>query len=315
MKDKDWWRYLTAEAVTARVTCAATAIYPPPEWATFHEVPIPAIPISELDLVSGDRYFGERRVDILAVHCWTKTPGAVLDAVEVKASRADLFRELGDPHKGGAVDRIGARRWLAHPTGLATLDEVPACWGVITVDEHGKARRAREAPPPVERDLRWAVLTAIARRQVKDELPAGVVTPLGNEKGGQAWKALWKVGGRTLTISEIAEIAQASYKGALWQRHDTAATAAFGRYRLALDRLKRFVSYNARFHRAPGGDTPEHWIDTLATAWEELDRWRDALAAAGFAGDSPDTFRQKVSTLSAEVQELRAATLRNLATS
>lgn len=202
---RDWWRDISDVAVTARVTAAVTGLFAPPEWATFHEVEVPA--------VGGGGC--TRRADVLAVHCWAvRGPGPHVEGVEVKASLSDLRRELADERKTEATAQYCARMWFALPGGLIDLAEIPARWGVIEVDDAGQARRARKPADRADvKNMSHNVVASLARRACRAMAPEGVTEMQGAKRPGDTWRCFWRVAGRDLTFHEVVDLAKAAYAG------------------------------------------------------------------------------------------------------
>lgn len=128
--ERPWWRDLADVEVTARVTAAVSRLFAPPEWATFHEVAFPGVPMAELVALGlpPSAHAVKRRADVLAVHCWqVGHKGPHLEAIEVKAAAADLRRELADPSKRLAVARHCTRTCSPCPTGSCPSTRSPPC--------------------------------------------------------------------------------------------------------------------------------------------------------------------------------------------
>jgi hypothetical protein len=73
-----------------------------------------------------------RTIDAIAVSLWPSR-GLVIDAFEVKVSRADWQRELADPKKAGDICQIVDRFWIVAPAGVVRAGELPPTWGLIEV--------------------------------------------------------------------------------------------------------------------------------------------------------------------------------------
>lgn len=84
----------------------------------------------------------ERRVrtaDMMIVSTWPSR-GLYCEGVEVKVSRSDLQSELANPKKADDLAKYCRRWWLAIPDDMKLEGlMVPETWGIITVDEKGKA--------------------------------------------------------------------------------------------------------------------------------------------------------------------------------
>jgi hypothetical protein len=81
---------------------------------------------------------GSRWADVLVLSVWP-SKGLTLHGYEVKASRADLKRELADPSKHQALARFCDEWWLVVWDESVLVDGIPEDWGImLTVeDEHG----------------------------------------------------------------------------------------------------------------------------------------------------------------------------------
>lgn len=103
---------------------------------------------------SGGHY---RFADALALSVWP-SKGLMLDGYEVKASRADLKRELADLTKHEALARYCDSWWLVAWDESVLLPGVPESWGVLlTADgEYGRElvthrKAAKRTPEPWDR--------------------------------------------------------------------------------------------------------------------------------------------------------------------
>lgn len=93
--------------------------------------------------------FARRWADVLVLNCW-RSGRFELDGFEVKASRADLKRELATPSKHQAVARF-CDRWTLVAWDEKMLEglEIPTSWGVVvTRDINGvrELHQVRRAP-------------------------------------------------------------------------------------------------------------------------------------------------------------------------
>lgn len=117
-------------------------------WAVFGEV-------------SDDR--STRRADLVAVYCWV-SPYVV--GYEIKATRADWFRELDAPEKRAWIEGVCRFRWFVCEPGVAEKGEIPDGWGLL--ERSGDKLRRVRAAPAVDREgpPRW--LTRLLHGQVRD---------------------------------------------------------------------------------------------------------------------------------------------------
>lgn len=119
-------------------------------------MPPGAVVLEEVGSTTGG---GGRRADVLALGIWRST-GRRLRGYEIKASRADLKRELADPMKYRAVSRFCDRWSVVVWDESMLMDGLPDAWGImVTRDgEHGRElhlQRKAEAltPEPWTRDF------------------------------------------------------------------------------------------------------------------------------------------------------------------
>lgn len=69
--------------------------------------------------------------DVIGFNSWEST------VIECKASRADFLKDKKKPHR---TKGMGNWRFYICPKGLIKVNELPEKWGLIYVDEKGKAR-------------------------------------------------------------------------------------------------------------------------------------------------------------------------------
>jgi hypothetical protein len=81
---------------------------------------------------------------------------------EIKVRRADLLADLRRPSKGAAYAALASQCWYVLAEGLATADEVPACYGVMVARTDGALEVERPAPARAHR-VPFAVWMALAR--------------------------------------------------------------------------------------------------------------------------------------------------------
>lgn len=61
--------------------------------------------------------------------------------VECKISRSDFLCDKKKPFRQDPANGMGKYRYYACPAGLIKIEELPEMWGLIYVDESGKAKR------------------------------------------------------------------------------------------------------------------------------------------------------------------------------
>ena len=102
----------------------------------------------EVTLATGvQRDRRETRLDAVVMRCWP-SEGHRLDGFEVKASKADLRRELQCEDKHASAYPYLDRFWLACPPGIlgdGIYDALPKRWGVLVLTEEGTLRPRRNA--------------------------------------------------------------------------------------------------------------------------------------------------------------------------
>ncbi len=77
--------------------------------------------------------WANRHVDFMAIHCF-ESEKFLIEAFEIKISKADLKRELEDPSKHNVFFDDIDTFWIVAPEGvLDNLDILPAKWGVMKV--------------------------------------------------------------------------------------------------------------------------------------------------------------------------------------
>lgn len=67
--------------------------------------------------------------------------------VECKATRSDFLCDKNKPFRVNPELGMGSQRYYCCPTGLISKDELPEGWGLIYVDENGKARKVQSLNP------------------------------------------------------------------------------------------------------------------------------------------------------------------------
>jgi len=78
------------------------------------------------ELVSTDREIP----DVIGFNSWSSI------VIECKVSRGDFLKDKKKPHRAKGM---GAYRYYSCPTGLIKKEELPPKWGLIYVNEKGKA--------------------------------------------------------------------------------------------------------------------------------------------------------------------------------
>lgn len=143
---------------------AAMALrYPSDRYALFYDVP---------DNVGVN---ARRRADAIAFGVW-KSVGHAIDGFEFKASRSDWLREVKQVEKADPFIERCDRWWLVTTDAtIAKLEEVPACWGWLTLTPTGlrmqkPAAKLREYDPRMDRMFAFGVLRKAAEPQTNEDL-------------------------------------------------------------------------------------------------------------------------------------------------
>ena len=167
-----------------------------PEWATF----------TELNIGTGSN--GGRWIDFYAMNCFP-SKGNLKIAYEIKASRADFLREMKQPNKRAAAEKLADECYFVAPHGLIAADEVPEGWGLIVMNKGG-LRMVKQAKQRRVDNLPISFVLSIARRSSEPapELPA----------------AIWVYAGKEIPADKLREIAdqatRSTIRDAEWKAQD-----------------------------------------------------------------------------------------------
>lgn len=170
--------------------------HPAPEWATF----------AELNIGTGSN--GGRWIDFYAMNCYP-SKGNLKVAYEIKASRADFLREMKQPNKRAAAEKLADECYFVAPHGLIAADEIPEGWGLIVMNKGG-LRMVKQAKQRRIETLPISFVLSIARRSSEPapELPA----------------AIWVYAGQEIPADKLREIAdqatRATIRDAEWKAKD-----------------------------------------------------------------------------------------------
>lgn len=103
--------------------------------------------------------------DVIGFDCWQSI------LIECKVSRSDFFSDKNKTHKQHSAG-MGNWRFFACPKGMIKVSELPEKWGLIYVDEKGKARVEHDCrvkkillEAPTEWDIREGRTHRIARAE------------------------------------------------------------------------------------------------------------------------------------------------------
>ena len=141
-----------SDKITATdVRLAIRKHYSSPAWAVFDEV------ASEVG------WKEKRWIDCVALGVWQSTGNEII-GIEIKVSRGDLRRELQNPQKTEEWMRYCDRFYLACPAGVASAADVPATWGLLSMQERGNVRVAKKAPKLEPQPMTRGFIGAMLRR-------------------------------------------------------------------------------------------------------------------------------------------------------
>lgn len=173
----------TAKITTTDLREALKRKHPAPQWAVLEEVR------------NATGWDGNRSADALMFQTWP-SQGLELHGVEIKASRADLLRELKQPEKADSIARYCDRWWILAPPEVCQVSELPASWGLMVLTGRGISIRkpaAQIEAAPITRAFLASLFRQVAngttgisdaeRRRAKD---AGRVE--GHAEGREAGK-------------------------------------------------------------------------------------------------------------------------------
>lgn len=116
--------------------------------------------------VNGASSCGPRYADMIAMALWPSL-GLEIVGFEVKTARADWLKEISDEKKAVAVQQY-CDRWclvVPHKNHEKTVreGELPATWGMLTVDEAGVVREIVVAPKLDAQIITRAFLASLMR--------------------------------------------------------------------------------------------------------------------------------------------------------
>jgi len=131
--------------------------FPPPAWALLSGV------------MNGTGRHASRTVDALGMSLYPSR-GLELVGFEVKVTRSDWLRELGNPEKAEAVGSY-CDRWFiaAGAKDLVKVEELPGPWGLLV--PHGKTMKivkdaGRLDAKPLDRKFLAAILRRVSEQRV-----------------------------------------------------------------------------------------------------------------------------------------------------
>lgn len=124
-------------------------------------------------------YGASRSADFLIMGLWPSR-GLDLIGVERKSYRGDWIKELKTPAKAENIYQY-CDRWylLTDNENVAKIEEIPASWGWMHIDEKGKLKTFKEAPKLLATPISRSFLACILKRAAAKE---GWVTELSIEQ-------------------------------------------------------------------------------------------------------------------------------------
>jgi hypothetical protein len=170
---------------------------------------------------------GARFADVLALGVW-RSNGMRLDGYEVKASRADLRRELADLSKHEAVARYCDSWTLVAWDDSVLVEGIPEAWGVTLTreGEHGRElveqrRASKREPEPWPRDF----VCSLVRNAYQQSPGAAFVARAVIEASANSYRDGKREGERVVKAA-LKPLAEAIYGRDSWrwprEAHDVA---------------------------------------------------------------------------------------------
>jgi hypothetical protein len=142
-----------------------------------------------------------RTCDGLAMNAWPSR-GLEVHGFELKTHRGDWLRELKKPAKAETIFQYCDRWWVVVPDidveagrekPIIRPAELPSSWGLLVVDERGRAAQAVQAPKLKPKPLDRAFLASVLRRLAAVETPEAKVAAAfakGKEEGEKEGRRL-----------------------------------------------------------------------------------------------------------------------------
>ena len=101
--------------------------------------------------------------------------GLWLGGVEIKSYRGDWIRELANPEKAEEISKYCHRWYVAAPAGLITIEELPKMWGLIEVNDKGKAKIVVQSKDKEAKPIDMLLLCSILRNIGESTVPKSEV--------------------------------------------------------------------------------------------------------------------------------------------
>ena len=143
--------------------------YAAPQYATLEEVRNATgrvAPCKRAKRRQSGKASGPRYADMIAVGLWPSM-GLEIIGFEVKTTRTDWLKEISDDKKAVAVQQYCDRWMLVVPhknhEKIVRNGELPATWGMLTVDDDGTVREIVAAPKLDAQPITRAFLASLMR--------------------------------------------------------------------------------------------------------------------------------------------------------
>ena len=144
----------------SHIKAALRLKYAAPQYATLEEVR------NATGRAKRRQSGGPRYADMIAMALWPSL-GLEIIGFEVKITRADWLKEISDEKKAVAVQQFCDRWYLVvpHKNHEKTVrpGELPATWGMLTVDDAGTVREIVAAPKLDAQPVTRAFLASLMR--------------------------------------------------------------------------------------------------------------------------------------------------------
>jgi len=118
-----------------------------------------------------------RTADAIAMSLWPSR-GLTLSGFEIKTYRGDWLSELRNPEKSAEIQQYCDEWWIVVPhetPQIATVEEIPANWGLMEVQKGGRTKVLKQAPPLQPIPITKEFLAAIFRGIDKYEAPLDAI--------------------------------------------------------------------------------------------------------------------------------------------
>lgn len=145
----------------------------------------PAGQYSMMKEVRDEAGFSARRsIDVIVVGLWPSR-GNELIGIECKSNRGDWLKELKNPAKQESIYKYCDRFYLyCTDESVARLEEVPKTWGYILLNNKGKIKIIKNAPPLKPSALTRSFLATMIKRATEGMIHPDTI----NDKIKKAFK-------------------------------------------------------------------------------------------------------------------------------